>query len=146
MLTYAEVWSWKYYVCEPTSLCEKPLSRHLRLTITMKWLKRESEVVVRSGGGHQCNAKNYCYLYNFYKSLFKLSDWNPRHPIQRHRTGLKLVLGWMFSGYSLGSSRDFTEVRPVLAAGGRSAHRPEPRTEPLETDLGTVIKLLSINI
>ena len=70
---------------------------------------------------------HYCYLYNFYKSLFKLSDWNPRHPIQRlqqatHRTGVKLVSVWIFFGYSLGSSWDFTEVHPVLAAGGRLAH------------------------
>ena len=43
-------------------------------------------------------------------------------------------------------SRDFTEVRPVLAAGGRLAHLPEPPAETLDTDLGTVIKLLSINI
>ena len=27
------------------------------------------------------------------------------------RTVVKLVLGWIFGGYSLGSSRDFTEVR-----------------------------------
>ena len=46
------------------------------------------------------------------------------HPIQRlqqvtHWTGVKLVLGCIFGGYSLGSSHDFAEVRPVLAAGGR---------------------------
>ena len=29
---------------------------------------------------------------------------------------------------------DFTEVHPVLAAGGRFAHLPEPHAEPLETD------------
>ena len=34
----------------------------------------------------------------------------------------------------------------MLAAGGRLAHLPEPRAESLETDLGTIIKLLSINI
>ena len=28
----------------------------------------------------------------------------------------------------------------MSAAGGRLAHLPEPRAEPLETDLGTVIK------
>ena len=33
----------------------------------------------------------------------------------------------------------------MLAAGGRLAHLPEPRAEPLETDLGTIIKLLCIN-
>ena len=59
---------------------------------------------------------------------------------------MKLVLGWIFGGYSLGSSCDFTEVRPVLAAGGRLAHLPQPCAESLETDSGTVIKLLSINI
>ena len=52
-------------------------------------------------------------------------------------TVVKLVLGWIFGGSSLGSSRDFTEVCPVLAAGGRLAHLPEPRAELLETDLGT---------
>ena len=26
---------------------------------------------------------HYRYLYNFYKSLFMVSDWNPRHLIQR---------------------------------------------------------------
>ena len=77
-----------------------------------------------------------------------MSDWNPCHPIQRlqqatHWTGVKLVLGWIFDGYSFESSCDFTEVRPVLAAGGRLAHPPEPHTELLETDLGTVIKLLN---
>ena len=87
---------------------------------------------------------HYCYLYNFYKSPFKLSDWNPRHPIQRlqrvtHRTGLKLVLGWIFARYSLVSSRNFTEVR------GWSAHL-QSLAESLETDLGTIIKLMSINI
>ena len=40
-------------------------------------------------------------------------------------------------GYSLRSSRDFTEVRPVLAAGGRLAHLPEPHATLLETALGT---------
>ena len=52
----------------------------------------------------------------------------------------------VFGGYSLGSSRDFTEVCPVVAAGGRLAHLPEPRAESLETDLGTIIKLLGIDI
>ena len=79
----------------------------------------------------QANLKSiiidYCYWYNFYKSPFKLSDWNPHHPIQRlqqvtHRTGVKLVLGRIFGGYSLRSSCDFTEVCPVLATGGRLAH------------------------
>ena len=70
---------------------------------------------------------DYCYLYNFCKSPFKSGVWNPRHPVQRlqyetHRTGVKLVLGWIFGGYSLGSSCDFTEVLPVWAAGGRSVH------------------------
>ena len=122
---------------------------------------------------------HYWYLYNFYKSPFKLSDsdpppgprpfpgcglsarcalslprgggmgsnslkcarglrrcWQPtRHPIYRlqqvtHRTRVKLVLGLVFGGYSLGSSRDFAEVRPVWAAGGRLAHLPEPRWIP----------------
>ena len=91
---------------------------------------------------------HYYYLYKFCKSLFKLSYWNP---IQRllqatHRTEVKLVSGWMFGGYSLGSSCYFTEVLPELAAGGRFTHLTEPRGESLETDLGTVIKLLSINI
>ena len=94
---------------------------------------------------------HYCYLYNFYQSPLKLSDWNPHHPIQRlqqetHWSELKLVSDWLFGGYSLGSSHNFTEVRPVLAAGGQLAHLPEPCTESLETDLGTVIKLLKINI
>ena len=31
-------------------------------------------------------------------------------------------------------------------SGGRLAHLPEPHAELLETDLGTVIKLLSLNI
>ena len=73
------------------------------------------------------------------------ADRNPCRLIQRlqqatHRTGMKLGLDWIFGGYSPGSSRDFTEVRPVLAAGGRLAHLPEPCAESLETDLGTVIK------
>ena len=34
----------------------------------------------------------------------------------------------------------------MLAAGGRLAHLPEPHAEPVETDVGTVIKSLSINI
>ena len=63
-----------------------------------------------------------------------------------HRTWVKLVLGWIFGRYPLGFSCDFTEVRPVLAAGGQLAHLTEPHTESLETDLGTVIKLLSIII
>ena len=55
---------------------------------------------------HYCH---YCYFYNFYKSLLKLSDWNPCHPIQRlqqvtHQTGVKLVFGRIFGGYSLGSA------------------------------------------
>ena len=58
----------------------------------------------------------------------------------------QLVSGWIFGGYSLRSSRDFTEVHPVSAAGGRLAQLPEPSAGSLETDLGTVIKLLSINI
>ena len=91
---------------------------------------------------------HYCYLYNFYKSPFKLNDWNPHHPIQRlqqatHKTRVKLVLGWIFGGYSLRSSRDFTDDRPVLAAGGRFAHLLEPHTESLETDLGTVNKYIN---
>ena len=94
---------------------------------------------------------HYCHLHNLYKSPLKLSDWNPHHHIQRlqqetHWTGVKLVSGWMFGGYSLGSSCKFTEVRPVSAAGGRLASLPQPHAEPLETDLGTIIKLLSINI
>ena len=73
------------------------------------------------------------------------------HPIQRlqqatHRTGVKLVSGWIFGGYSLGSSCDFTDVRPMLAVGGHLAHLPEPNTESLENNLGTIIKLLSTNI
>ena len=88
---------------------------------------------------HYCH---YRYLYNFYKSPLKLSGWNPLHLIQRlhqatHRTGVKLVLVG-YSADSLGSSRDFTEVRPVLAAGGRFTNLPEPRTESLETELGTI--------
>ena len=83
-----------------------------------------------------------------YKSPF---DWNPHHPIQRlqqatHRNQVKLVSGWIFGGYSLGSSCDFTEVRPVLAAGGRLVHLQEPHAESLETDLGTIFKLLIIKI
>ena len=38
------------------------------------------------------------------------------------------------------------EVCPVLAVGGRLAHLPEPRPDLLETDLQTIIKLLSTNI
>ena len=34
----------------------------------------------------------------------------------------------------------------MSAGGGQSAHLPEPRAESLETDLGTVIQLLNINI
>ena len=34
----------------------------------------------------------------------------------------------------------------MLAAGGWLAHLPEPHAELLETDSGTVIKLLSMNI
>ena len=76
-------------------------------------------------------------MYNLYKSPFKLSDRNPRHPMQRlqqatHGTGVKLVSGWIFGGYSLGSSRDFPDVHPVLAAGGQLAHLPEPRAESLK--------------
>ena len=105
-------------------------------------------VFCTSGPPYYCH---YCYLYNSYKSPFKLSDWNPRHPIQRlqqttHQTGVKLLLGWIFDGYSLRSSRDFTEVRPVLAAGGHLVNLLEPSAELLETDLGTLIKLFSINI
>ena len=51
-----------------------------------------------------------------------------------------------FGVYSLGSSCYFTEVCPVLAAAGWLAHLPEPHAELLETDSGTVIKLLSMNI
>ena len=61
-----------------------------------------------------------------------------------HRTAVKLVSGWILGGYSL--SCDFTEVLPVLAAGGRLAHLPEPHAEPVETDFGTVVKLLGKNI
>ena len=57
-----------------------------------------------------------------------------------------LVLGWIFGGYSLGASCNFTEVRPVLAAGGRLDHLNEHCAELLETDLGTVINLRTINI
>ena len=52
-------------------------------------------------------------------------------------TVVKVVLGRLFGGYSLGSSCNFTEVRPVLAAGQWLAHPPEPCAESLETDLGT---------
>ena len=64
-------------------------------------------------------------------------------PVSRERRSadqrivVKLVLGWIFGGYSLGSSRDFTEVHLLLAAGGRLAHLPEPRAESPEADLGT---------
>lgn len=55
---------------------------------------------------------------------------------------MKLVLGWIFDGYSL---RAFTEFHPVLAAGGQLAHLPEPRHQELEADLGTVNKYCLID-
>ena len=59
--------------------------------------------------------------------------------------GVKLVSCWMFGGCWLESSCDLTEVHPVRAAGGRSADL-QSLAGPLETDLGTVIKSLSIHI
>ena len=93
---------------------------------------------------------HYCYLYHLYKSLLKFSDWNPCHPIQRLQRRLieprvKLVSCWIFSGYSFESSHNFTEVHPVSAAGGRLAHLTEPHAELLETDLETVIIILTQN-
>ena len=52
-------------------------------------------------------------------------------------TVVKLVLGQIFGGYSLGSIHDITDVGPVLAAGRRLAHLPQPCTESLETDAVT---------
>ena len=52
---------------------------------------------------------------------------------------VKLILGWMLADNHTGPSRDFSEVRPVLAAGGWLAYFPEPRAESLETDLGTYV-------
>ena len=88
---------------------------------------------------------HYCYLNKFYKSPFKWSDWNFCHPIPSlqqatHRAGVKLVLGCIFGGYSVGSSWDFTEVRPMSAAGGRLAHLPELCAETLETDFKSDFK------
>ena len=87
-------------------------------------------------------------LFVVFLQVTMLSECILRHPIQRLQqatrlTGVTLVSGLILSGYSLGSICNFTEVRPVLAAGGRLAHLPEPCTELLETDLGTVIKLLA---
>ena len=74
-------------------------------------------------------------MYHFYKSPFKLSDWNPHHPIQRlqqatRRTGVKLVLGSVDNP----SGQLYAQVHTVLAAGGQSAQLPEPHAESLETD------------
>ena len=78
--------------------------------------------------------------------LWSLNDGNLSTMLQQvtHQTGVKLVSGWILG--SLRSSRGFTEVHPVLAAGGQLAHLTEPRTESLETDLGTINKSISINI
>ena len=64
----------------------------------------------------------------------------------RRLSDVSVFLLYAFGRYSLGSSRDLTEVRPVITAGGWLAHLPEPCAESLETDLGTVIKLLCIDI
>ena len=74
-----------------------------------------------------------------------------RNPIQRlqqatHRTLEKLVLGWVFGGYSFGSSRDFTEVVGQCEQQEDGQLTSQSSAESLTTDLGTVIKLLSINI
>ena len=65
---------------------------------------------------------HYCCLCNFYKSPFKLSKilvilFKGRNTLT-HPTRVKLVSGWIFGRYSLGSSCDFTEVHPVSAAWG----------------------------
>ena len=64
-------------------------------------------------------------------------------PVARLPTAVNLVLGWIFDGYSVqfqprlpGDLPDNSSRRTVSA----------PRGESLETDLGTVNKLLHVNI
>ena len=76
---------------------------------------------------------HYCHLYNFYKSLFKLSDWNPHYP-------------WGEVSFRLDIWGIFTPVQPRLYWGSPSVSSQRPVSSLLETDLGTVIKLLSIKV
>ena len=77
---------------------------------------------------------HYCHLYNFsHKSLFKLSDWNPHHP-------------WGEVSFRLDIWGIFTPVQPRLYWGSPSVSSQRPVSSLLETDLGTVIKLLSIKV